>query len=120
MLSGWIRGLVLLVVPMLLVNAECYATCTSDACRSAQTSSNDCHHHNSSQEGDSHCPYQHSEFISPEVGITNANVSMPVTVLPAVVVVSAEVIVEPEIFPQPETGAPPGRAASSTISVLRI
>lgn len=120
MLAGWIRAFVVLVVPMLLVNAECYATCTSDACSSAQTPSDSCHHHKSSKEDNARCPYQHSEFVGPEAGLANVSVSAPVTILPAMVADSTALIIDPEMFSQPDTGSPPGSDVHRTISILRI
>jgi hypothetical protein len=119
MQAGRIRGFVLIAVAALLGNAQCYGTCESSACSSAQTASNSCHHQKSSHD-DARCPHQHSELAGPQVGIAKINLAMAAFTLPVLKADSTTFFTEPQLLSQPNTGSPPGRDICSTISVLRI
>lgn len=119
MQTGWIRTFVLIAVAALVGNAQCYGTCGSSACGSAQTPSNSCHHQKSSHD-DAHCPHQHSELAGPEVGIAKINLAMAPLTLPVLTADSTEFFTEPQVLSQLNTGSPPGRDICSTISVIRI
>jgi hypothetical protein len=121
MLSGWIRAFVLITVVALVANAQCYGTCGSAACGSAQTPSNGCHHQKPSQGDHAPCPHQHSEFSGPKVG--TAKISLETTTILTLPVLAGEfsaVLTEPQFLSQIDTGSPPVGGACSTIAVLRI
>ena len=120
MYSSWIRAFALVAVAALFANAQCSITCPITARDSAQTPSNDCHHHKSSHEDSSGCQHQHSEFISPESGIVKVSVAPVVSILAVLAEGSAEVLIEPLLQSSPDTGSPPGGQVSPAISVLRI
>lgn len=123
MLSGWTRALGLVAVAALLANAQCYNTCALAISRSAHTPSGGCHHHKSprsSNEGDSGCQHQHSEFIGPESGIAKVSIAPAVPILGLLTAGSAAVLIEPLLLSMPDVGSPPGGQVSSAVSVLRI
>lgn len=123
MLAGWTRALGLIAVAALFANAQCYDTCALAAIRLTQTPSNGCHHHrspHSSNEGDSGCQHQHSEFIGPESAIVKAHVAPAAPVQAVLTAGSVSVVLEPFLVSQPDTGSPPDGHAPSFISVLRI
>jgi len=120
MLCGLTRAFVLFGAAALIANAQCYGTCATVACGSAQTPSGSCHHNKSSHESNGGCLHQHSEFTVPEVGVAKVNVA---TAIPILAVLTADVtIAAPELLrlPQADIGSPPGGCVVSTISVLRI
>ena len=120
MYSSWIRAFSLVAVAALFANAQCSNTCAITARDSAQTPSNDCHHHKSSHEDGSGCQHHHSEFTGPESGIVKVSVA-PVVPILAVLTAGAEVVlIEPLLLLSPESASPPGGQISSAISVLRI
>ena len=117
---GWIRAFVLVAVAALVWNAQCYGNCYSTVCGSADTQPDSCHRHQKSSHDDARCPYQHSEFASPEVGIAKISLAIGVLGVPAPAVDSIAVFTDSKPLIQADTGPPPGSDISSTISVLRI
>jgi hypothetical protein len=120
MQSGWIRVFVLVAVAALVWNAQCYGNCYSFICGTVQTPPDSCHQHPKSSHDDARCPYQHSEFASPEVGIAKISLAIGTIGVPAPRVDSIDALAELRLPTQPDTGPPPGGEISSTISVLRI
>jgi hypothetical protein len=118
MQSGWIRAFVLISVAALLLNSQCYGSCSTSACGSAP--SNSCHQDQKPSHDDARCPHQHSEFASPEVGIAKIGIAMGTISGPALAVDSAAVLTESQLLPPSNTSSPPGGDISSSISVLRI
>ena len=120
MLSSLTRAFVLVALAALVANAQCYGSCATVTCGSAQTPSGSCHHNRSSHESSAGCVHQHSEFTGAEVGVAKVNVA---TAIPFLAVLIATVtIAAPERpqLPQADIGSPPGGRILSTISVLRI
>jgi UDP-N-acetylenolpyruvoylglucosamine reductase len=117
---GWIRAFVLVAVAALFWNAECYGNCYSTVCGSADTQSDSCHRHQKSSHDDARCPYQHSEFASPEGGIAKISLAIGTLNIPVLAVDSIAVFRDSKPLIQADTGPPPGGDLSSTISVLRI
>ncbi len=120
MLPSLTRAFVLVAVAALVANAQCYGSCATVTCSSAQTPSGSCHHNRSSHESSAGCVHQHSEFTRPEVGFAKVNVATAISIL---AVLTADVtIASPERLrlPQADIGSPPGAPILSTISVLRI
>ena len=111
---------VLVAVAAFVWNAQCYGNCYSTACGSADTPSDSCHRHQKSPHDDARCPYQHSEFASPEVGIAKISLAIGTLNVPAPAVDSTAVFTELRLPTLADTGSPPGGDISSTISVLRI
>lgn len=120
MQSGWIRVFVLVAVAALVWNAQCYGNCYSTVCGSPDTQSDSCHHHQKSSHDDARCPYQHSEFASPEVGIAKISLAIGALGVPVLAVDSIDALTEAHLLTQPDTGPSPRGGISSTISVLRI
>ena len=120
MYSSWIRAFALVTVAALFANAQCSNTCAIVARDSAQTPSNDCHHHKSSHEDGSGCQHHHSEFVGPESGIVKVNVAPAMPILAVLTAGSETVLIEPLLRANPDIGSPPGGQVSSAISVLRI
>ena len=120
MQAGWIRAFVLIGVATLLGNAQCYGTCGSRACGSAQVPSKSCHHQKSSHEDTAPCPHQHSEFAGPEVGIAKISLAMATLSVQVLTADSTVISTERQLFSLLNTGPPPGGEFSSTISVIRI
>src|ERR1700720_2209238 len=119
MQSGWIRALVLVAVAALFWNAQCYGNCYSTVCGSADTQSDSCHRHQKSSHDNARCPYQHSEFASPEVGVAKISLAIGALNVPAPTVDSIDALTRLQSQTQAYTGPPPGGDISSTISVLR-
>ena len=120
MRSGWIRVFVLFAAAALVANAQCYGTCATVTCGSAQSPGGSCHHDKSSHERNAGCVHQNSEVTGPEVGVAKVNVA---TVIPNVGVLTADVTIaasERLHLPQAYIGSPPGGRIFSTISVFRI
>jgi hypothetical protein len=104
-----------------MANAQCYGTCGSAACGSAQTPSNGCHHQKSSQGDPAPCPHRHSEFSGPEIGIAKINLeTATILILPVLTGNSSAGITELQFLSQVDVGSPPVGGACATISVLRI
>jgi hypothetical protein len=120
MLFSLKRACVLIAAAALIANAQCYVTCATVTCGSAQTPSGSCHHNKSSHPSNARCVHQHSEFTGPEIGIAKVNVA---TAIPLLAVLTADVtIAVPERLhlPLADIGSPPGGRIFSAISVLRI
>jgi hypothetical protein len=117
---GWIRAFLLVATAALLGNAQCYGNCYSTACDSAQTPSDSCHHHPKPSHDDARCPYQHSEFANPEVGIAKISFAIGTLGLPLIAVDSIDAFSELQLPKQPDNGSPPGGDICSTFSVRRI
>src|SRR5580658_411872 len=119
MRSEWIRAFVLFAVAALLGNAQCYGNCYGAICGSVQTPSDSCHQHQKSSHDDARCPYQHSEFASPELGIAKISLAMGTLGVPAPAADSMDAFAELQLLTKSDTG-PPGGDICSTTSVLRI
>jgi len=120
--SGWIRAFVLLLVIALFANIQCYGTCGPAPCNSAHESSSDsCHHDESSPENKAACTHQHSDLAGPQAGLALHKVganTMPVLMACSVTLrLAAPKSVN--LLPA-DRGSPPGQATCSRISVLRI
>src|ERR1700735_8385 len=83
MQSGWIRAFVLVSVAALLGNVQCDGSCYSTVRGSAHTPSDSCHQHQKSSHDDARCPYQYSEFASPELGFAKISLAMGTLGAPA-------------------------------------
>jgi len=119
MQSGWIRAFLLVATAALLGNAQCYGNCYSTACDSAQTPSDSCHHHPKPSHDDARCPYQHSEFANPEVGIAKINLAIGALAVP-VPAIDSMIALDLGLLTRRDTGSPPGGDICSIFSVLRI
>ena len=119
MQSGWIRAFVLVAVAALLGNAQCYGNCNSIIRGTVQTPSDSCHQHPKSSHDDARCPYQHSEFAGPEVGIAKISLAIGALGVPVLAVDWIAAFAELRLPTRADTGPPPGCDVSSTISVLR-
>ena len=120
--SGWIRAFVLFVGVALLANAQCYGTCGAAPCNSHQTSSDSCHHDESSPKDGAKCMHQHSDLAGPQACLVShkggaANLT-PVLITSSI----APSLGPPEsaLVPPADRGSPPGEATCSRISILRI
>lgn len=111
---------VLVAVAALVWNTQCYGNCYSTVCGSPDTPSDSCHRHQKSSHDDARCPYQHSEFASPEVGIAKISLAIGTPGVPLLAIDSNDGFAESQLLTQPDTGSPPGGNISSTSSVLRI
>jgi hypothetical protein len=120
MQSGWIRAFVLVAVAALLGNAQCNGNCKSIIRGTVQTPSDSCHQHPKSSHDDARCPYQHSEFASPEVGIAKISMAIGALGVPVLAVDSIDPLAELRLQTQPDTSPPSNGDISLTISVLRI
>ena len=119
MFVGRTRAIVLIAVGALMGNAYCFARCASTACTSAKTPCNSCHHQKPSHEGDARCPYQHSEFATPEAGIAKVNDATTAATLPTLPASSDTISLDPEFLSQSDVASSPG-GPSRSIGVLRI
>jgi hypothetical protein len=69
-----IRALVLVIAAAVLVNAQCYNTCTTSDPHAAESSSTDsCHHHPKTPPSDGVCHHQHPSVAGPENGTALSN-----------------------------------------------
>jgi hypothetical protein len=69
-----IRAFVLVILAAVLVNAQCYNTCTTADAHATESSSTDtCHHHPKTPPSDGVCHHQHPSVAGPENGTALSN-----------------------------------------------